>query len=155
MSADFFRDVRLLTELVIDLDADSRDLGDEELEPCLIAYAALEEARRNLAIVSGDLEQKLAKAMPRQLMVEGVGTFERHKRTKRTQWDREALVSAVLDSRLFDRHTGELIEESPLDKVRAVWLLGAPRITALRDREIDAEQFCSSEDAGYQIRVIV
>jgi hypothetical protein len=124
------------------------------LEPALIAYAAIEEARRNLAIVAGDFEKKLAALMPKTLPVEGVGTFEKHKRKNRTQWDRDALVSAVLDSRLFDPHTGELREETPLDKVRAVWNLGAPRITALRDRGIDAEQFCHSEDAGYQIRLV-
>ena len=45
-------------------------------------------------------------------------------------------------------------DASPLDKVLRVWNLGAPRVTALRDMGLDADEFCRSEDAGHTIRLI-
>jgi hypothetical protein len=152
--SDLYTDVRLLTDIVRDLDEDVRTMPADQLESNLIAYAAVEEARRNLGIVAHDLEQKLAADMPRSVVVEGVGVFERHRKTARTQWDKEDLLRAVLDSRVFDRTTGELREETPLEKVLAVWNLPAPRKTALQDRGIDADQFCHTEDAGQQVRLI-
>lgn len=146
--------VKMLTEIVFDLDTDVREWDlPEDLDTDLIALQMIKDARSNLAVLERDLENALAKAMPEKVMVvEGAGTFERSKKKSRTQWDRDALLPTVLDSRMFDPNTGELVEETPLDRVLAVWNLGAPRITVLRERGIDADQFCSTEDAGWSIR---
>lgn len=156
---DLHSDVRFLTQIVNDLDNDVRwyvsdgSEWDETLESDLIALAMIQEARRNLATIEKDLTDVLAKAMPDKCMtVEGAGTFERSKKKDRTAWEKDALLSAVLDSRLFDRFTGALVEETPLDRVLAVYNLPAPRITALRDRNIDADQFCHVETSGWTIR---
>lgn len=69
------------------------------------------------------------------------------------QWDNDALRTAVLDSRLFDRTSGELVDESPVDKVLAVWRLDRPRVTALKDRGISKDDFCASSFNGWSIRV--
>lgn len=145
-------DVRMLTELVNALD---NATATENLEADLIALAMLKEARTNLAIIERDLENALAKAMPdKQLVVEGVGMFERSKKKSRTQWDKDDLFRAVQDSRLFNPHTGELKEETPVEKLLHVYNLPAPRLTALRDRGIDPDQYCHSEDAGWAVRLI-
>lgn len=154
METELHRDVKLLHELVNDLDVSAREQTEGTLDADLIALAMLEEARRNLAIICTDLTNRLAQSMPKQVVVEGVGVFERRKKKSRTQWEKDALLSAVLDSRMFDRHTGELIDETPLEKVLATFNLPAPRVTVLRERGIDADQFCTSEDAGWQIQVV-
>lgn len=161
---DLHSDVRFLAQVTNELDNDVRwykqdynDNGPEgirdTLESDLIALEMIKEARRNLAVLERDLENVLAQSMSNKvLVVEGTGTFERSKKKDRTQWDKDALLSAVMDSRLFNPHTGELKEETPLEKVLAVWNLPAPRITALRDRKIDADQFAHVESAGWSIR---
>jgi hypothetical protein len=164
IETDLHREVKFLVEHVGDIDnavrwyqQDFNDNGPEAiadtLEADLIALAMIKEARANLAVAERDLEQVLAKSMTsKTVVVEGAGTFERSKKKDRTQWQKDELLSAVLDSRLFNPHTGELKEETPLERVLAVFNLPAPRITALRDRGIDADQFCHVEDAGYSIR---
>jgi hypothetical protein len=87
-------------------------------------------------------------------VIEGLGVLSRHERKSRTQWDKDALKSAVLDSRLVDPATGEVADEAPVDKILAVWNLGAPRITALRARKIDADEFCVVErQPGWAVEV--
>ncbi len=150
-------DVKMLTELVTDLDQSVEDLSLDELDPKdteLIAYAMIEEARKNLGLVASLLEKKLVKVMPRDYTQDGVGTWEKRKKTNRTSWDREELVRDVLDSRLFDPITGEDKYPSPLDKVCHVWNLGAPRTTALRELGLDPDEYCTSEDAGFSLRLI-
>lgn len=135
----------------LDVDALAALPLDEQLR----AWHMLEETNRVLALVRSQLTQRLAEQLPeKQVVVEGVGVFVRHGKRDRTQWDKDALLSAVLDSRLVDRRTGEVVDESPLEKVRHVWNLGAPRVTALRDRGIDPDQFCRSEWGGWGIEVL-
>lgn len=87
-------------------------------------------------------------------IVEGVGMVRRHPRSKRTEWDRDELVQTVLDSRLIDAHTGEVADETPLDKVRHIWNLGAPRLTALRDRGLDPDDYCHYvREDGWDIEI--
>lgn len=155
MSDDLYTDVRILTETVNSLDDNVGELDPEPmLYSNLIAFAAIEEARKNLAVVAHDLEQKLAKVMPKQLVVDGAGTFECHKKKARTAWDKDDLLRAVLDTRLVNKDTGEVKEETPLEKVLAVFNLPSPRLTALRDRGLDPDEYCHTEDTGYAIRLI-
>jgi hypothetical protein len=115
----------------------------------------LASVSREVAALTRRVENRMGDCMEsKQAAVMGVGVFERHRRTARKSWDGEALLSAVLDSRLVDETTGEIADESPLDKVRAVWNLGAPRTTALRARGIDPDEFCeTTTEDGWAIRV--
>ncbi len=78
-----------------------------------------------------------------------VGSYEvtPRKTASRTKWQNDDLLRAVLDSRLIDFETGEITEETPLEKIRHVFALsgGSARITALKDRGIDADEYCSTE----------
>jgi hypothetical protein len=129
-------------------------LMDLPLEDRLRVHAFIAESYRTLGQFLSVWTNSLAESMPKQVEVEGVGVFVKKGKRDRTQWDKDALLSAVLDSRLVNTETGEVTEESPLDKVRAVWNLGTPRVTALRERNIDPDQFCRSEWGGWGIEVL-
>lgn len=69
------------------------------------------------------------------------------------RWDKDGLRRAVLDSRLFDRTTGEFVDETPVEKVLHIWNLGVPRKTALTERGLNPDEFCESEFRGWKIDV--
>lgn len=160
-------DVRLFAQLVADLDIDVNEGSvGEDIQADLVAWHALEQATRSLADVRKQLTDRLAKAMPsHSITVMGTGTFTRHQKKNRTKWDTDELVRAVLDSRLADPETGEIKDESPLDRVLHVWNLGVPRLSALRARgignvgDVDKDgkpidefgEWCHVEPAGYGI----
>ena len=118
----------------------STDLDDE-----IAAWRTLVETRRTLTHMIEDLENVIGKAMAdKRYTADGV-TVERARKTNRTQWDTESLRRIVLDSRIVDEATGEVKDETPVDKLLHVWNLPAPRTTALKARGIDPDEFCSTE----------
>lgn len=144
-------DTRALIEAVNDVDRLHLEGDDRDF----IALAMIRDCRTTLAHVERELEQKLAGRMEaKRHVIENVGTFEKRTKKNRTQWDTEDLLRAVLDTRLVDTETGEVVDETPLDKVLQVWNLGVPRVTVLRERGLDADQFCRAEPAGYSIQII-
>lgn len=118
----------------------STDLEDE-----IAARQVLIEAKRTLTQIIEDLENVIGQAMPDKRVTAAGVTVERHRKAKRTQWDTDSLKRIVLDSRIVDEDTGEILDESPIDKLLAVWNLGPPRTTALRARGIDPDEFCTTE----------
>lgn len=126
--------------------------ADDDDWPVDVLAHWLQTARdhaRQLAIVNSALERLVGDKMSGyQQTVEGVGTLERHKNTSYTKWDTDALLHDVLDTRLIDANTGEVIDESPLDKVLAVWNLPAPRRTVLKSRGLQADEYAQVEDKG-------
>lgn len=114
------------------------------------ARVLVEDAARALnGVIRPELDTILGDSMDvYELSIDGVGTFTRHKHKSRTKWDKDALLSAVLDSRLVNPLDGEVADESPLDKVLDIWNLPAPRTTRLKARRIDADEFCTTEVKG-------
>jgi len=159
VETDLHIDARELTVLAEELELHVGDYtADDELvlqDDDLIAWKQLDDACRVIADARDALAKRLAEAMPeKRQTVMGTGTFEKHFRTDRKQWDTDALKSAVLDSRLADTETGEFLDETPIEKITAVWNLGAPRVTVLRERGIDPDQFCTTEKRGLTLQVI-
>lgn len=111
--------------------------------------------RRALTDVEKDLEEATAKRMTGKTeVIDGIGVLSRHERRSRTAWDKEALRMDVLDSRLVDKGTGEVVDESPVDKLLAVFNLPAPRLTALRARGLDPDEYCVVEkQPGWAVEV--
>ena len=143
-------DVRALCEAVNDVDRLLLEGDDRDF----LALAMIRDARASLMYAERELEQKLAARMDdKRHVIEGVGTFERRQKKARTQWDTDDLLRAVLDTRLCDED-GVIIEETPVERLLHVWNLGAPRLTALRDRQIDPDEFCHAEPAGFSIQII-
>jgi hypothetical protein len=152
-------DTRILDQVVTDLDADqARISGDDLVDPevldqALICWALMEDAHRRLAIVRAELGRKLAGALDTKThTVEGVGTFEKKKKTDRRKWDTENLLREVVDHRVVDEDTGEVL--SPLDKVLRLWNLGTPRLTPLREWGFEPDDWCEAEDAGYSLTLM-
>lgn len=75
-------------------------------------------------------------------------------KANRKEWQTDDLLRAVLDSRRFDPRTGGLIEETPIEKLLAVWNLGAPRVTVLEARGIDPDEFCTVEWVGRGVKEV-
>lgn len=113
------------------------------------------EARRMLADTERSLENRCGSLMKsKRETIEGLGTLERHPNKSYTKWDREALKRDVLDSRIADEN-GEVVDETPLDKILDVWNLGAPRRTALNHRGLTPDEYCEVEDnGGFKVQVI-
>jgi hypothetical protein len=126
-----------------------------DLPDALEARAVLATASMGLGQCREQLDTLIGDAMGTyRVVVDGFGFVERHHKKSRTKWDRDALLSAVRDTRLVDPETGEVIDPTPLDKVLHVWNLGAPRLGALKERGIDADEFCETEERkGWQLKV--
>lgn len=119
----------------------------DDLETAVNAYRILLDAYQALRYTHEDLADKIARRMDdKRYTSQAAGiTVERSMKTDRKEWDKESLLRAVLDSRLVDPDTGEVKDPTPLDKVLHVWNLPAPRVTALRERGLDPDEFCRSE----------
>jgi hypothetical protein len=115
---------------------------------------AIRNARQQLADAYAVVEKHACReAGEKRAEVAGVGVVEVKGNVRRVKWDTESLRRAVLDSRLVNQETGELVDETPLDKVLQVWNLGTPRVTALRARGLDPDEFCAATFEGWQIRL--
>jgi hypothetical protein len=82
---------------------------------------------------------------------------EKYRNKTYTQWRTDDLLQAVLDTRLVDSVTGEVTEETPLEKVLEVWNLPAPRLTALKNRGLTPSDYATvtyDEDKPWKLRVI-
>jgi hypothetical protein len=136
------------TRPVDDLDQTVHDLA--ELRECISTLRSWEDV----------LTEWLSDALGRNgIEVEGVGHVEIKRGTDRKEWDKVPLLRMVLDSRrrigddgeLDIRDTGnalvggeELSCSPDLSRVLDVFNLPAPRVTALKDRGIDPDEFCAS-----------
>jgi hypothetical protein len=150
----------LVADTLEDLRAGLRTLAawteSSDLDAVVTAWDCCEQLRREISDVSAELAAHAYGLFPeKRVEVPGVGLVECTTRADRRQWDTDALRAAVLDSRLVDPETGEVADESPLDRVLHVWNLGAPRLTALRARSIDPDLFCKVEFGAKTIRMAV
>lgn len=71
-------------------------------------------------------------------------------------WDNDALRRAVLDSRAVDPATGEVLDETPYDRIVDVYALGGgiARRERLRARGIDPHDFATVKGGeGYAVSV--
>jgi hypothetical protein len=151
-----------LDELHCALVFDSHDPAEHgDLDRAVRDLASLRAARQALADWELVLTEFVADAVGRNtLTVDGVGTVEAKRGVSRKEWDIPSLLRVVLDSRMApdpatgeadptdDGHAevkGEAVSTSPdLSRVLHVWNLGTPRVTALRDRGIDPDEFAAT-----------
>lgn len=146
---------RAFVEVVVavEMHAEDDELGSD-IDHDLLAWDLIEEANRRLAVARALMARRLAERLPeKRYVVQGMGVVERRRRTDRKHWDTEDLLRAVLDTKLVDADTGEVKDETPLDKVLRVWNLGAPRITALRERGLDPDEYAETERGALTLQV--
>lgn len=134
---------RLLIEAEQNMRGATKDFPSCSLEMLLHLVEYAPELARVARAVSELAQDEAGKRFEgKTVTVKGI-EYERSKPPpKRTGWRNDELQSAVLDSRLVDPESGEVADESPLDKVLHVWSLGAPRTTALTARGLDADDWC-------------
>lgn len=82
--------------------------------------------------------------------VTDLGVVHQSKPTKPKGFDNERLLRDVLDSRLVEAGSGEIMDETPLEKIQMVYPLagGTARKTALKARGLDILDY--AEDPNWQ-----
>ena len=124
------------------------EIGPDDVAEWFAVQQLVDGYVARLKSVSGLIGGMLAEAVPREkgaTVVSEGRVFKRTGTPTRKGWRNDELLVAVLDSRLFAPGTGELVDETPVEKILAVWNLSAPRTTALAARGIDADEFCTVE----------
>lgn len=123
---------------------------DLDAEQCVRVIAELTKGPQSVVSIAkstvGLLELRLAQLVPPKYALPIAGHTVRHKpgSPKRSEWQNEDLLRAVLDSRRFDPATGAMVEETPADKLMHVFGLSgsSAKITALKERGLNANEFC-------------
>lgn len=114
--SDLARDAKDLTELVAVIDQDVRGpLVD--LDQALVAFGVLEQVNRDLADARKFLADRLGEEMgTKRVTVMGAATFERFPRREGAVkcMDEAGLWRMVLDTRLADPDTGEMVPQSEI-----------------------------------------
>lgn len=131
-----------------------------DLDRAISDLAELRSVRKAIADWELVLETYIADSLGRNVTtVEGVGTVQVRYGTDRKAWATHDLLRAVLDSRMppdcnGEAHPsddgeatvkGEAVRVSPdASRILQVWNLGTPRVTALRERGIDPDEFAET-----------
>jgi hypothetical protein len=142
-----------LAEFVPDIEAELAAVGDTEPEALAFILAAIRDARADLAVVYGDVERRLLETMgsTKRFTVEGLGEVEQRRSNKRNEWANQDLTQVVvaraLDERKIDLETGEVLESEAQAVARVMSDCARPswRVTALKSRGIDPDEFCHVE----------
>lgn len=140
-----------------------------DLDRAISDLAELRAVRAAIADWELVLETYIADSLGRNTTtVEGVGTVQVRYGTDRKEWATHDLLRAVLDSRMpadcnGEAHPsddgeatvkGETVRVSPdASRILAVWNLGTPRVTALRERGIPVDEFCTA--AAGKVSVVI
>lgn len=152
--ASLVTDAHLLSDIVEDIAQDVEACkGDEDGPTKIKVREVIAACQAMLLGARQDLETDIGQVIgPDFIDVDGK-RYSRHARLSLRNGDNEALVRAVLDSRRVNKDTGEVIEETPVDRLRHVWHLAArdARKTALKDRGLDLTEFVESEFRGWNI----
>ncbi len=151
--------VQMLTEFAGDCELEYEEVMDASPEMLAVVLAAVRDTRADLAVFYSVVERELMEVSgTKRFVVEGLGEVAIRKSVKRTQWDNDALAQVVvayaLDERVLDEETGEY--ESAFQAVARVLMECARpswRITPLRDRGIDPDEYCSVDDAAYGVQL--
>lgn len=146
---------------LIDHTQDALDAGDvEELAKLHLLTTKLRQQMSDLARA---VEERLAEVMPdKRLELPGLPVLERHRGTNRKKWQSEELLSVVVGRSIVDGD-GALATTDPIEirsrieaEVRACLPITGSlgwRVTALRDRGIDPDEFCATSPGRVSIQI--
>lgn len=125
-------------------------------------YDAIEQQYLGLCLVRGLIA--FASGRPRRARmreVPGVGAVEVKRSTKRSQWQWDDLIAHIvaraLDERKVDEETGEIEREGPVvaRAMRDCLSFSAGKVTGLRARGIQPDEFCVEEFNGFDVKLSV
>ncbi len=157
MTAAFL--VQSMEDLPAELENEYDELGDTPAEILAVVLSAIRGLRAGLRPLEDRIERDLMEtAGSKRFVVEGLGEVNIRRSVKRTAWDNDALAQVVvayaLDERVLDQDTGEY--ESAFQAVARVLMECARpswRITPLRARGIDPDEYCSVDEAAYGVQL--
>lgn len=139
-----------LERMVEDIDA-LREAGD--IEALADGYAELDQFVKAARDVRNHAEDAIAGLMNgRVVNLDDRVTLERHGGYKRTDWDWDGLLHELGADRWIDPNTGECVVDT-LREVVSLTASVSPRVGALRDRGIQADQFCEKAPARRTVTV--
>jgi hypothetical protein len=138
-----------LTPDSITVDVYRSTVADFDVDRAVHDLAKLREIKAALSEWEGELTEWLSEALGRN-EIDSAGLHVEVKRgANRKAWDNDALIRLVIakgrDERVLDEESGEY--ESEGDAVgRALMACARPnwRVTALRERGIDADEYCET-----------
>ena len=126
-------------------------------EEYVTMLVAIRDLRADLAFVASELERDLLKSKPpKHILVEGLGEAEVKHSKRYTEWKNEELTAVVvaraLDERILDETTGEFEAGfSAVARVLSECARPSWRVTPLRARGIQIDEFCHVEDAATSV----
>jgi len=156
MTEDLRTDALIFADAVEGLSKDIEALNTiapEQFEAMFTIRDVLAAGAATLLALRQDFDDKLARAIgPDYIDINGK-RYSRRGHYSTRNGDNEGLLRAVLDSRLFNQATGELVEETPVEKIKTVWNLPVynARKTALKARSIDLDEFAEREFVRFNI----
>lgn len=146
----------------VDYSAVQPDLSADDLVYLLVA---IRDARAAYATLYDVVQKELLANMgEKQIVVDGVGEVEVKHATKRTQWDHEQLIPAVVGrladepGMFFDPDDGVLLPFQTIGhnvarRLRECVSFGAGKVTGLREVGIDPSEYCVEEYGKAQIKL--
>ncbi len=122
-----------------------------ELDSATGIYDRLQQVARDAGRIRDELANRIGEAMPERRLILAGRTRLRHYKTSYRNWKSDDLLRMVVDSRIVDESTGEI--ESTLEVLKKVYGLQGykARRGALRDLNIDVDEFVESETRGFSL----
>jgi hypothetical protein len=140
-----------VTTDAISVPAYESSVDDFDVDRAVADLAQLRAIKAALSDWDRELCEWIGDALGRnQTDVDGVGHVEVKRGAARKEWDSDALIRLVIakgrDERKVDVETGEVLESEGEAVGRALMECARPnwRVTALRARGIDADEYCST-----------
>lgn len=150
-----------LSDALEQLEVDVVDVCTEgDVETLARLHVQLAEDKHRLALCSRAVEERLAEVMPKRVELDGLPVIERRQGATRKQWQSEDLLDLLLRRASFD-DDGTLRDSTEIrDRVRAELVACVPftgslgwRVTALKERDIDPDEWCESQPGRVSVQI--
>lgn len=153
--------VLLDTETLIAGLSSLSDQLEESDDPELLAQMIVRVRRlvAELREFAATVERRYAEIAPKAAEFAGIGLVEVKRETKRTAWQHDEILKRIVamarDERAFDETTGEALEDefSCLARVLSECARFEWRVTPLRARGLDPDEFCHTEYGKPAVKV--
>lgn len=138
-------------------------LDDGDVEELGKLHVLCSKLRQQLSDIARDVEVRLAEVMPDKVLeLPGLPVMERRRGTDRKRWASEDLLSLIVSRAIIDPETGELLSDPVVlrsrieDEVRACMPVTGSlgwRVTALRERGIEPDEFCETSPGRTSVQI--
>ena len=121
------------------------------------ALAVVRDLKQDAATIYSEVEQRYLDALNDygdRIEVPGLGLVETHRRTKRTGWDHDTLVTDVLDAAAGpDRPVDDLTPWETAQALRKAISFGQGKVTGLRDLGLQPDEYCQETPEGWSVQL--